>query len=116
MKVENEKKAMGIVAFAAGILAAVFFFLHDLVGGPHYPGYDRAAQAVSDLTATDAPSFAAAIGYSAVYGICACLCAAFSCFLFSGENRPLRWGAYLFAAFLGVYGGVSSGPRPEGGA
>ena len=102
MENANRKRAMGIVAAACGVLSALFYLLHDLVGGAYYPGYDRMAQAVSDLTATDAPSFAVASGLSAVYGIFACLCCAFLCFLVAGQNKPTRLGAYLFAAMQGV--------------
>ena len=102
MNENRVQKPMGIAAFVAGILAVLFYLLHDLVGGAYYPGYDRMKQAVSDLTATDAPSFVYAIGYSAVYGIAACLCCAFLCFLVAGEKKPLRIGVYLFAAMQGV--------------
>lgn len=83
----------------SGSLAAVFYFLHDLVGQRHYPGYNWLEQAVSDLTAVHAPS------------------RAFGCMLFGavGANnvpdayfglveRFSTYSAVLFTAILGLYG------------
>lgn len=80
----------------AGILGAVFYLLHDIVGAMNYPGYNWMAQAVSDLTATDAPSFAVARGLSSVYGILSCVCCLFVCVLAVNGNKPLKWGIGLF--------------------
>lgn len=38
----------------SGMIGAVFYLLHDVVGAGSYPGYNWMSQAVSDLTATDA--------------------------------------------------------------
>ncbi len=82
----------------SGIIAAVFYLLHDMIGAANYPGYDWTGQAVSDLTATDAPSFAVASGLSHVYGIMSCLCSALACILVQKEKKKsLRLGVYLFA-------------------
>jgi len=82
----------------SGIIAAIFYLLHDIIGAANYPGYNWASQAVSDLTATDAPSFAIASGLSHVYGIMSCLCCALVCILVQEEKRKaLRLGIYLFA-------------------
>ena len=53
----------------SGILAAVFYFLHVYYGIQNYPGYDSLSQAVSDLTAIDAPSYVVASRFSALYSI-----------------------------------------------
>ena len=82
----------------SGILSIIFYLLHDVIGGINYPGYNPAAQAVSDLTATDAPSFVIANGLSSIYGIFACLCSALVCVLVKNERKTLRLGVYLFAA------------------
>ena len=81
----------------SGILCIVFYLLHDVIGALNYPGYDWMKQAVSDLTATDSPSFVTAHGYSAVYGILSCLCCALVCIIVKNEkNKLFRIGVYLF--------------------
>lgn len=82
----------------SGIVAAIYYLLHDIIGAANYPNYNWASQAVSDLTATDAPSFAIASGLSHVYGIMSCLCCALVCILVRKEKKKvLRLGVYLFA-------------------
>ena len=82
----------------SGLLCIVFYLLHDVLGALNYPGYEWMKQAVSDLTATDSPSFVIAHGYSAVYGILSCLCCALVCILVKKEkNKLFRIGVYLFA-------------------
>ena len=82
----------------SGVIAAVFYLLHDIIGAANYPGYDWASQAVSDLTATDAPSFAVASGLTKVFGILSCLCCALLCILVqNSKKKSLRLGVYLFA-------------------
>ena len=80
-----------------GILAAIFYLLHDIIGAMNYPGYDWTSQAVSDLTATDVPSFVIANGFSNIHGIFSCLCSALVCILVKNERKSLRIGIYLYA-------------------
>ena len=96
---ENKKwlKRFASWAMIAGVLALVFYIVHDIVGGMNYPGYDRMSQAVSDLTATDAPSYQIASYYSHIYGIFSCMCCALLCVLAHDLNKTLKWGIYLFA-------------------
>lgn len=82
----------------SGVLGAVFYLLHDVVGAMNYPSYEWMRQAVSDLTATDAPSYLIAGGLSSVYGILSCVCCLFVCVLAARENKPFRWGIGLFTA------------------
>ena len=89
-------RRMAIVAFVCGISCVVFYLLHDIIGSMNHPDYNFMSQAVSDLSATDAPSFAIASGLSSVYGICACVCCILMCFLVKNESRDLRVGVYLF--------------------
>lgn len=90
-------KEIGIIALVTGPLCVLFYILHDVIGALNYPGYDPMRQAVSDLTATDAPSFTAAIGYSNVYGILCCVCCIMLCLLVRNvENKFLRRGIYAF--------------------
>ncbi len=82
----------------SGVASIVFYLLHDIVGAMNYPGYNWTSQAVSDLTATDAPSFVIASGFVTVYKILSCLCCALLCVLIGGEKKKsLRLGVYLFA-------------------
>ena len=84
----------------SGVIAAVFYLLHDIIGAANYPGYDWASQAVSDLTATDAPSFAVASGLTTVYGILSCLCCALLCILVQkSKKKSLRLGIYFFCGY-----------------
>lgn len=81
----------------SGILGAIFYLLHDVVGAMNYPGYNWMSQAVSDLTATDAPSYTIANGFSSVYGILSCVCCLFVCVLTVNANQQLKLGTGLFA-------------------
>ena len=91
-------RKMGVWTLVFGILAMLFYLLHDIVGAMHYPGYDPMTQAVSDLTAVDAPSYVVASGYTKIYGIFSCLCNVFACLLMRDHRKPLRTGIYLFTA------------------
>lgn len=99
MTMENDqtKNQLWILVLACGVLAVVFYFLHDIIGAANYPGYRWMEQAVSDLTATDAPSFAVASGYVTVYKIFTCMCCACLSILVSKERKSLRAGIFLFA-------------------
>ena len=80
-----------------GVLSIIFYILHDIIGSMNYPGYNPMSQAVSDLTATDAPSFVVATGFVTVYKIFSCLCCACLCILIKNESiKSLRIGIYLF--------------------
>ena len=93
-----------------------FYILHDVVGTMHYPGYDWMRQAVSDLTAVDAPSFAIASGYASVHGIFSGICCAFLCVMVKDARKSLKLGVYLFAAMHGVSAiGYSLFPLTSGG-
>ena len=61
---KTKKSLINYFVLFSGILSAVFYLLHDIIGAANYPGYDWKSQAVSDLTATDAPSFAIAGGFA----------------------------------------------------
>ena len=81
-----------------GFISVIFYLLHDIVGAMNYPGYNWMSQAVSDLTATDAPSFVVASGFVTVYKILNCLCCTLLCILIkNGNKKSLRLGVYLFS-------------------
>lgn len=82
----------------SGVVSIIFYLLHDIVGAMNYPGYNPMSQAVSDLTATDAPSFIVSSGFVTVYKILCCLCCALLCILMKKENKKtLKVGIYLFS-------------------
>lgn len=83
---------LGIVSLLSYTAAVVFSPLA-------YPGYDWMAQAVSDLSAADAPSLALWNRLSAFYKVCEVVCATVVCIGIQGQKtRLLRTGVYLFGA------------------
>ncbi len=63
-----------------------------------YPGYNRMAQAVSDLSAENAPSRMLWSQLAAPYGACGIVSVMMVCVFVQGRlNKTLRLGAYLFA-------------------
>ena len=63
-----------------------------------YPGYDWMAQAVSDLSAANAPSLALWNQLSALYNACEVVCVTVVCIGIQGRKTTLlRSGIYLFA-------------------
>lgn len=93
---------MGSWACACGILSVVFYLLHDIIGAANYPGYQWTKQAVSDLTALDAPSFSIARALSGIHGIFTGICCAFLCVMLADTRKSLKIGVFLFTAMHGV--------------
>lgn len=86
-----------------GILNVVFYLLHDCIGARFYPGYNWMAQAVSDLTATDAPSRLIASELTKIHGIFSCVACTLICISAKelwkeASEKILRLGVYLFIA------------------
>lgn len=82
---------LGVVSFLSYMSAVVFAPLA-------YPGYDRMAQEVSDLSAANAPSLMLWNQLSALYNVCEVVCATVVCIGIRGQKtRLLRTGIYLFA-------------------
>lgn len=64
-----------------------------------YPGYDPLAQAVSDLSAANAPSLALWNRLSSLYNVCEVMCVMMVCVGIAGVGTRLqRAGIYTFAA------------------
>lgn len=80
-----------------GIVSVVFYFLHDVIGAIYYPNYNWLSQAVSDLTATNAPSYQIASLLSNIYGITNLICCISVCIISKNKNKTLKIGIYLFA-------------------
>lgn len=82
---------LGVVSFLSYAAAVVFAPLA-------YPGYDWMAQAVSDLSAANAPSLALWNRLSAPYSVCEVVCATIVCIgCQKQKSKRLRAGIYLFA-------------------
>ena len=82
---------LGVVSFLSYTAAVVFAPLA-------YPGYNWMAQAVSDLSAANAPSLALWNQLSALYNVCEVICVTVVCIGIQGrKTKLLRSGIYLFA-------------------
>ncbi len=82
---------LGIVSFLSYTAAVVFAPLA-------YPGYNRMAQAVSDLSAANAPSLMLWNQLSSLYNVCEVVCATVVCIGIQGQKtKLLRTGVYMFA-------------------
>ena len=82
---------LGVVSFLSYTAAVVFAPLA-------YPGYNWMAQAVSDLSAANAPSLALWNQLSALYNACEVVCVTVVCIGIQGwKTKLLRSGIYLFA-------------------
>lgn len=85
-----------------GLLGAVSLLSYSaaVVFSPlAYPGYDPLAQAVSDLSAANAPSLALWNRLSSLYNVCEVMCVMMVCVGIAGVGtRLLRAGIYTFAA------------------
>ncbi len=89
----------------SGVVSVLLYILHEIVGAMYYPGYNWMSQAVSDLTAINAPSFTVANGLSSVYALFACLSSVLVCIIIQGKaNKCIRLGVYLFAVMNWVSG------------
>ena len=83
---------LGIVAFLSYTAAVVFSPIA-------YPGYDWMAQAVSDLSAANAPSLSLWNQLSSLYDVCTLICAMMVCVgIQSKKSKLLRVGIYIFTA------------------
>ena len=82
---------LGVLSFLSYTAAVVFAPLA-------YPGYDWLSQAVSDLSADNAPSLALWNRLTALYNVCEVVCVTVVCIGISGQKtKLLRIGIYLFA-------------------
>lgn len=81
---------LGVVALISYVSAVVFSPLA-------YPGYNWMSQAVSDLSASNAPSLKLWNQLSSLYNVCTLVCAMMVCLGIQGKgNKLLRSGIYLF--------------------
>ena len=82
---------LGVVSFLSYAAAVIFAPLA-------YPGYDWMAQAVSDLSAANAPSLALWNRLTVLYNVCEVACVTVVCIGIQGKRtKLLRVGVYIFA-------------------
>lgn len=82
---------LGVVSFVSYSCAVIFSPLA-------FPGYDWKSQAVSDLSASSAPSLALWNQLSSLYNVCEVLCAVVVCIgIQNKKSKLLKIGVYLFA-------------------
>jgi len=87
---------LGVVSFISYALAVIFAPLA-------YPGYNWRSQAVSDLSAANAPSLALWNQLSSFYGVAGITCIMMVCIAIQGKwNKILRLGIYAFAIMFWV--------------
>ena len=87
---------LGVVSFVSYAVAVIFTPLA-------YPGYDWMSRAVSDLSATNAPSLARWHQLSSLYGVAGIVCIMMVCVVIRDKwNKTLRIGIYLFAVMFWV--------------
>jgi hypothetical protein len=101
---------LGLVSLLSYTAAVVFAPLA-------YPGYVWTQQAVSDLSAANAPSRMLWSQLSSLYNFCGIVSVMMACVFVQGKlNRTLRLGVYLFAAMNWVSAaGYASFPLTESG-
>lgn len=82
-----------------GVLSLLSYTAAVVFSALAYKGYDWKSQAVSDLSAANAPSLALWNQLSSFYNVCEVLCAVIVCIGIQGKKtRLLRGGIYTFAS------------------
>ena len=101
---------LGVVSFLSYSAAVIFAPMA-------YPDYNQVAQAVSDLSAFNAPSKMLWNQLSSLYGVCGIVSVTLVCVFIRGKlNKLLRLGIYLFAAMNWVsYVGYATFPLSDSG-
>ena len=90
-KLLNYLGLLGVVSFVSYTVAVIFSPLA-------YPEYSRLSQAVSDLSASNAPSLKLWNQLSSLYSVCEVLCAVVVCIgIENKKSKTLKIGVYLFA-------------------
>ena len=98
-KGETMKKILLQKLGLLGVLSLLSYTAAVIFAPLAYPGYDRMAQAVSDLSAANAPSLALWNQLTAFYNVCEVVCVTVVCIGIQGQKtKLLRTGIYLFAA------------------
>ena len=95
----KEKRTLLNYCGLLGIVSLLSYTAAVVVSPLAYPGYNWMAQAVSDLSAANAPSLALWNRLSSLYNSCELLCVMMVCVGIQGQKtKLLRTGIYLFTA------------------
>lgn len=82
-----------------GILSLLSYMASVFISPIKYPGYNWMSMAVSELSATNAPSRELAIQLNSLFGPCGIVCIMAACVAaYHFKSRLLRVGIYFFAA------------------
>lgn len=99
MKRTGKRKSLLNMCGLLGAVSLLSFAAAVVFSPLAYPGYDPLAQAVSDLSAANAPSLALWNRLSSLYNVCEVMCVMMVCVGIAGVGtRLLRAGIYTFAA------------------
>ena len=80
-----------------GVISLLSYTVAVIFSPVAYPGYDWIAQAVSDLSANNAPSKMLWEQLSSLYGVCGIVSIMMVCVFVQGKlNKTIRIGIYLF--------------------
>ena len=106
----NKLGLLGVISLLSYTAAVIFAPLA-------YPGYDWKMQAVSDLSASNAPSKMLWGQLSSLHGVCGMISIMMVCVFIQGKlNKTIRVGIYLFTAMNWVSNvGYSMFPLSESG-
>ena len=100
-----------------GIISLLSYTAMVVFAPLSYPGYDWKSQAVSDLSAANAPSLTLANQLNALFGPAGIVCIMMVCIAIQGRlNKTLRAGLYTFAImFWATNVGYTMFPLTESG-
>lgn len=112
-----EKKTLINWLGLLGIVSLLSYTAAVIFAPTAYPGYDCLAQAVSDLSAANAPSKMLWEQLASLYGVCGIVSIMMVCVFIQGKlNKTIRIGIYLFTAMNWVsYVGYSMFPLSDSG-
>ena len=111
------KKSLLQILGLTGVISFLSYAAAVIFSPSAYPGYDPLKQAVSDLSAANAPSLALWNALSAFYNVCEVLCVTIVCVgVQRQKTKTLRIGIYLFAVMEWVSAvGYRAFPLSESG-
>lgn len=95
----NEKRTLIRWLGLLGVISLLSYTAAVIFSPIAYPDYNWMSQAVSDLSAANAPSKMLWIQLSSLYGVCGMVSIMMVCVFIQGKlNKLLRIGIYMFAA------------------
>ena len=96
-RMQSDEKAFYKLLWITRCRCTYFLRVSSVFSPLAYPGYNWMSQAVSDLSASNAPSLKLWNQLSSLYNVCTLVCAMMVCLGIQGKgNKLLRSGIYLF--------------------